>query len=68
MNGPRSSYERYKEQMKKMEEPVMPSQVPKRKLNLKEIAKYMKDHNIDPKFLSDEVKENIILLTENKEY
>lgn len=46
----------------------MPSQVPKRKLNLKEIAKYMKDHNIDPKFLSDEEKENIILLTENKEY
>lgn len=66
MSGPKIDYKRYREHLKTMPEPIMQSQLPKRELNLKEIAKYMKENEINPKHLSDDEKERIIVLAEKK--
>lgn len=66
MSGPKIDYKRYREHLQTMPEPIMPSQLPKRELNLKEIAKYMKENEINPKHLSDDEKERIIVLAEKK--
>lgn len=41
-------------------EPIMPSQLPKRKLNLSAIAQYAKDHGICFADMSEEEKEAIL--------
>lgn len=66
MSGPKIDYKRYREHLQTMLEPIMPSQLPKRELNLKEIAKYIKENEINPKHLSDDEKERIIVLAEKK--
>lgn len=60
MSGPRMNYKRYDEYIKTMESPVMPSELPKRKINLKELTKYVKENHISVLHLSEEEKENLI--------
>ena len=43
-----------------MEVPIMPSALPKRKINFSALVKYAKEHNIDIASLSLEEKEELI--------
>lgn len=60
MNGLRMNYKKYFEYLSTMPEPIMPSQLPKRKLNLRLIAQYAKEHNICFADLPEEEKEQIL--------
>ena len=40
------NYKAYNEYLKTMPEPIMPSQLPKRKINLSAISKYAKENHI----------------------
>ena len=60
MNGQTMNYKKYFEYLKTMPEPIMPSQLPKRKMNLPLIAKYAKEHNICFADMSEDEKEDII--------
>ena len=46
MNGQRMNYSKYYSYIKNMPDPIMPSELPKRKLNLSLIAKYVKENDI----------------------
>lgn len=67
MSGQKIDYKRYCEYLKTMPDPIMPSQLPKRELDLKKIARYMKENGINPEGLTDEEREQIILLAEKIE-
>ena len=58
MNGQMMNYKRYNQYIKTMPSPIMPSDLPKRKINLSAIAKYAKDNNICIASLSDTEKEH----------
>lgn len=60
MNGQTMNYSNYFNYVKTMEDPIMPSQLPKRKLNLSAIARYAKQHKICFADMSEEEKETIL--------
>ena len=64
MNGQTMNFDNYYKYLSTMEAPIMPSALPKRKINFSNLVKYAKDHNIDIASLSVEEKENIIKLFE----
>ena len=60
MNGRTMNYNNYFDFVKTMADPIMPSQLPKRKLNLSAIARYAKEHDICFSNMSEEEKEAIL--------
>lgn len=60
MSGLTKNYKAYNEYLKVMPEPLMPSQLPKRKINLLAISKYAKENHICVARLSAEEKEQLI--------
>lgn len=60
MNGQMMNYSRYYDYIKTMPEPIMPSELPKRKLNLSVIAKYARENDICFSKMSEEEKEKIL--------
>lgn len=64
MNGQMMSFENYNKYLSTMEAPIMPSSLPKIKINFATLVKYAKEHNIDIASLSVEEKEKIIKLFE----
>lgn len=60
MTGLTRSYKAYYEYLKTMPEPIMPSQLPKRKINLPAIAKYAEENHICVAELSEAEKELLI--------
>lgn len=60
MSGQTMNFKRYNEYIKTMSEPMMPSQLPKKSLNLSAIAKHIRENNISVTLLSDEEKERIM--------
>lgn len=63
MNGlmRKFDYERYFEQIKTMPEPIMISELPKVKLDLKGIREYAKDKGIEIASLTEEEKQIYII-------
>lgn len=63
MNGlmRKFDYERYFEQIKTMPEPIMISELPKVKLDLKGIREYAKDKRIDIASLTEEERQIYII-------
>ena len=51
---------KYKESLKNTPKPVMPSEVPKIKIELKELLAYSKLKNVSPIDLTDDEKEKFI--------
>lgn len=62
MNGQTKSFKQYNEYLNNMPEPIMPSQLPKRKINFSGISRYAKEHNICVAALSEEEKNKLIEL------
>jgi len=60
MNGLTKNYKKYNEYLKTMPEPILPSQLPRKKINFSAIAKYAKKNNIKIAELSGEEKELLI--------
>lgn len=60
MNGQMKNYNKYYSYVKTMPDPIMPSELPKRKLNLPLIAKYAKEHGICFANMTEEEKEMIL--------
>ncbi len=62
MNGlmRKFNYEKYNEQMKSMPEPIMMSEIPKVKLNLRGIREYARKKGVSIASLSDEEKQLFI--------
>ena len=60
MNGQMMSFDNYNKYLSTMEAPIMPSSLPKRKINFATLVKYAKEHNIDISSLSIEEKEKLI--------
>lgn len=60
MNGQTMSYDKYNEYIKTMPAPVMPSQLPKLKINFSAIAQYAKEHGICIASLTQQEKAEII--------
>ena len=60
MNGLTKNYKKYNEYLKNMPEPILPSQLPKKKINFSAIVKYAKKNNIKIAELSGEEKELLI--------
>ena len=54
------NYKSYFEYIRKMPEPIDPSQLPKRKLNFGAVSKYAKTHNICVALLSEEEKKLLV--------
>ena len=66
MSGQRIAYEKYKKQLETMSEPIMPSELPKIKLDLRKTARYLKDNNINLETLSASEKNAIIELLKDE--
>lgn len=60
MSGQTMSYKKYNEYVKTMPAPVMPSELPKRKINFSAIVQYAKENQICVAALSGEEKERLI--------
>ena len=60
MNGQTMNYKKYFEYLSTMPEPIMPSKLPKERLNLREIAKYAKEHKVCFAGMSEEEKQKIL--------
>lgn len=60
MNGQTMNYRNYFEYLNTMAEPIMPSGLPKRKLDMKAIAKYAKEQKICFADMSEEEKNQIL--------
>jgi hypothetical protein len=60
MNGQRMNYKKYQEHLKTMPEPVMPSELPKTKLNLRSVAKYIQEHNLSVATMTEREKEVLL--------
>ena len=65
MNGQMMNFENYNKYLLTMEAPIMPSSLPKRKINFSNLVKYAKEHNIDIASLSLEEKERLIKIFED---
>lgn len=62
MSGQMMSYKKYNEYLEKMAAPIMPSELPKRKIDFSAIARYAKEQGISIASLSASEKEKIIEL------
>jgi hypothetical protein len=60
MSGQTMNYRKYYDYLKTMPEPVMPSQLPEIKINLKTAAQVAKKHNVCYAKLSDREKEKFL--------
>lgn len=60
MNRQTMNYKKYHQYLKTMPAPIMPSELPKCKMNLSAIAKYAKDNNLNIASLSNSEKKQII--------
>ena len=60
MNGQTMNYKKYFEYLTTMSEPIMPSGLPKVKLDMKAIAKYAKEHKICFADMTEEEKNDIL--------
>lgn len=67
MSGQMMSYNRYNEYLETMPSPIMPSELPKRKINFSAMVQYAKEHGISIGELSPEEKEKIIALVAEKQ-
>ncbi len=52
---------KYNEYLKIMEQPVMPSQLPKCKIDMKGLLAYAREKGVEPAYLSEEEKERFIV-------
>lgn len=60
MSGQTMNYKKYYEHLNSMPEPVMPSELPIKKFDLRKVAKYIKEHNIPVANLTETEKETLI--------
>jgi hypothetical protein len=60
MSGQTMNYKKYYDYLKTMPEPIMPSQLPKIKINFSTISKFAKEHNICFANLSESEKADFI--------
>ena len=60
MSGQTMNYKKYKNHLKTMPEPVKLSGLPKKKFDLREVAKYIKEHNISVATMSEREKEILL--------
>ena len=67
MNGQMMNFEKYNEYISSMEMPLMPSLLPKRKINFSILVRYAKEHNINIASLSTEEKEKLIIISKASE-
>ena len=65
MNGQTMNFDNYYKYLSTMEAPIMPSALPKRKINFSNLVKYAKEQNIDLGSLSLEEKEELIKVFED---
>ena len=65
MNGQTMNFDNYYKYLSTMEAPIMPSTLPKRKINFSNLVKYAKEQNIDLGSLSLEEKEELIKVFED---
>ena len=65
MNGQTMNFDNYYKYLSTMEAPIMPSALPKRKINFSNLVKYAKEQNIDLGSLSFEEKEELIKVFED---
>lgn len=63
MNGQTMCFEKYEQYLETMEMPIMPSSLPKRKINFTILVKYAKENKIDIASLSLAEKEHLIELS-----
>ena len=61
MCGQMMNFKGYKEYLKVMEPPVMPSQLPKGEFDFKGLIAYAREKGVEPAYLSDEEKERFII-------
>lgn len=60
MSGQTMNYKKYYNHLKTMPEPVMPSELPKNKFDLRNVAKYIKEHNISVATMTEGEKEKLL--------
>ncbi len=60
MSGPTTNYKKYHEYLKKMSDPIMPSKLPRVKINFQAIAKYAKENGICIADLDEAEKKKIV--------
>ena len=60
MSGQMKSFKTYKAYLKTMPEPIMLSQLPKKRINFSAISRYAKEHNICVAELSKEEKDRLV--------
>jgi hypothetical protein len=60
MSGQTMNYKKYYEYLKTMQEPIMPSQLPKIKINLSTVSKLAKERNICFAKLSETEKNDFL--------
>ena len=60
MNGQRMNYSKYYKQLKTMDEPVLPSQLPKVKVDLGAISKYAKKKGVHVSELTESEKSSFL--------
>ena len=60
MNGQTINYKKYKNHLKTMPEPVMPSKLPKKKFDLRKTAQYIKEYNLSVTRMTEREKELLL--------
>lgn len=60
MSGQTMNYKKYYNHLKKMPEPVMPSELPKKKFDLRKAAQYIKEHNLSVTTMTESEKEVLL--------
>lgn len=60
MNGQMQNFRRYEISLKRMEQPVLPSQLPKVKMDLAGLSRYAKEKGVTLYELSEEEKRRFI--------
>ena len=56
MSGQTMNYIKYYNHLKTMPEPVMPSELPKKKFDLRKAAQYIKEHNLSVTTMTESEK------------
>ena len=60
MSGQTMNYKKYYNHLKTMPEPVMPSELPKKKFDLRKTAQYIKEHNLSVATMTEGEKEELL--------
>lgn len=60
MNGQMMNFKAYNEQLKNMQEPILPSQLPKVSINLRELVRYAKKKGVKVMELTEEERQQFI--------